>query len=89
MKIRVGHGFDFHRLVEGRPLVLGGVSIPFERGLEGHSDSDVVLHALVDALLGAAGLGDIGRLFPDSADFCLASQGTSLAVDMLGLGTPI
>ena len=63
---RVGHGYDVHRLVEGRRLVLGGVVIPFERGLLGHSDADVVLHALVDALLGAAAMGDIGRLFPDS-----------------------
>ncbi len=63
---RVGHGYDVHRLVEGRRLVLGGVVIPFERGLLGHSDADVVLHALMDALLGAAAMGDIGRLFPDS-----------------------
>ena len=63
---RIGHGYDVHRLAEGRPLVLGGVEIPFERGLLGHSDADVLLHALMDALLGAAALGDIGRLFPDS-----------------------
>jgi 2-C-methyl-D-erythritol 2,4-cyclodiphosphate synthase len=61
---RVGIGFDAHRLVSGRPLVLGGVTIPFSRGLEGHSDADVVAHAIMDALLGAAGRGDIGRLFP-------------------------
>lgn len=60
----IGFGYDVHRLVPGRPLVLGGVTIPGERGLEGHSDADVVLHALMDALLGAAGLGDIGRHFP-------------------------
>ncbi len=60
----IGFGYDVHRLVPGRPLVLGGVTIPSERGLEGHSDADVVLHALMDALLGAAGLGDIGRHFP-------------------------
>jgi 2-C-methyl-D-erythritol 2,4-cyclodiphosphate synthase len=65
--IRVGLGYDSHRLVEGRPLVLGGLRIPFERGLDGHSDADVVAHALTDALLGAAGAGDIGRLFPDTA----------------------
>lgn len=63
---RIGLGYDVHRLTEGRPLVLGGVTIPFELGLLGHSDADVLLHALMDALLGAAALGDIGRLFPDS-----------------------
>ena len=63
---RIGLGYDVHRLTEGRPLVLGGVTIPFERGLLGHSDADVLLHALMDALLGAAALGDIGYLFPDS-----------------------
>ncbi|HRD33257.1 MAG TPA: 2-C-methyl-D-erythritol 2,4-cyclodiphosphate synthase [Rhodocyclaceae bacterium] len=63
---RIGQGFDVHALVPGRPLIIGGVSIPFERGLLGHSDADVLLHALTDALLGAAGLGDIGRLFPDT-----------------------
>ena len=64
--MRVGIGHDTHRLVEGRPLILGGVRIPFERGLDGHSDADVVLHTVADALLGAAGLGDIGELFPDT-----------------------
>jgi 2-C-methyl-D-erythritol 2,4-cyclodiphosphate synthase len=64
--LRIGHGFDVHRLVEGRPCIIGGVSIPFERGLLGHSDADVLLHAIADALLGAAGLGDIGRHFPDT-----------------------
>lgn len=63
---RIGHGFDVHRLVEGRRLILGGVDIPFERGLLGHSDADVVAHAVADALLGAARAGDIGTLFPDS-----------------------
>jgi 2-C-methyl-D-erythritol 2,4-cyclodiphosphate synthase len=62
----VGHGFDAHRLVEGRPLVLGGVTIPFERGPLGHSDGDALAHALADALLGAAALGDLGAHFPDS-----------------------
>lgn len=66
MKIRVGQGFDVHALVPGRRLVLGGVEIPHERGLLGHSDADVLLHAITDAILGAAGLGDIGRLFPDT-----------------------
>jgi 2-C-methyl-D-erythritol 2,4-cyclodiphosphate synthase len=64
--MRSGIGFDFHRLVEGRPLVLGGVHIPWERGLLGHSDADALVHAVCDALLGAAGLGDIGLHFPDS-----------------------
>lgn len=64
--IRIGHGYDVHRLTTGRRLVLGGVDIPFDRGLLGHSDADVLTHAVMDALLGAAGLGDIGRLFPDS-----------------------
>lgn len=63
---RVGQGFDVHALVAGRPCIIGGVTIPFERGLLGHSDADVLLHAITDALLGAAGLGDIGRLFPDT-----------------------
>lgn len=63
---RIGTGYDSHRLVEGRPLVLGGVTIPFEKGLLGHSDADVLVHALCDAILGALGLGDIGRHFPDT-----------------------
>ena len=66
MNVRVGLGFDAHPLVEGRPLVLGGVDIPFEKGLSGHSDGDVVVHALLDALLGAAALGDKGPHFPSS-----------------------
>jgi len=63
--IRIGQGYDAHRLTEGRKLVLGGVCIPWEMGLAGHSDADVLTHAVIDALLGAAGLGDIGKLFPD------------------------
>ena len=63
---RIGHGYDVHRLTTGRKLILGGVQIPFELGLEGHSDADVLTHAIMDALLGAAALGDIGQLFPDS-----------------------
>lgn len=66
MDFRVGHGYDVHRLAEQRRLILGGVEIPYERGLLGHSDADVLTHAVMDALLGAAGLGDIGRLFPDN-----------------------
>ena len=65
--IRVGTGYDVHRLVEGRKLILGGVEIPYEKGLLGHSDADVLLHAIMDALLGAAALGDIGLHFPDTA----------------------
>lgn len=64
--MRIGHGYDVHRLTEGRKLILGGVEIPFELGLLGHSDADVLLHAVSDALLGAAALGDIGRHFPDT-----------------------
>ena len=64
--MRIGHGYDVHQLVEGRDLILGGVKIPYEKGLLGHSDADVLLHAVSDALLGAAGLGDIGRHFPDT-----------------------
>ena len=64
--MRIGHGYDVHRLVEDRLLILGGVEIPFEKGLLGHSDADVLTHALMDALLGAAGLGDIGKHFPDT-----------------------
>lgn len=66
--IRIGNGYDVHRLKSGRKLILGGVDIPFELGLDGHSDADVLLHAICDALLGAAALGDIGKLFPDTDD---------------------
>ncbi|MCH5303604.1 MAG: 2-C-methyl-D-erythritol 2,4-cyclodiphosphate synthase [Ruminococcus sp.] len=64
--MRIGHGYDVHKLVENRKLILGGVDIPYEKGLLGHSDADVLLHAIMDALLGAAALGDIGKLFPDT-----------------------
>lgn len=66
--MRIGHGYDVHKLTEGRKLILGGVNIPYEKGLLGHSDADVLTHALMDALLGAAALGDIGKLFPDNDD---------------------
>ncbi len=66
--MRIGHGYDVHRLVEGRKLILGGVEIPHILGLDGHSDADVLVHAIMDALLGAAALGDIGKLFPDTDD---------------------
>ena len=64
--MRIGHGYDVHRLTEGRKLILGGVNIPYALGLDGHSDADVLIHAVMDALLGAAGMGDIGRHFPDT-----------------------
>ena len=66
MSVRVGHGFDAHRLVEGRPFILGGIRVPFERGPLGHSDADVLAHALSDAILGACALGDLGKHFPDT-----------------------
>ena len=64
--MRIGHGYDVHRLVEDRKLIMGGVDVPYEKGLLGHSDADVLLHAIMDALLGAAAIGDIGKLFPDT-----------------------
>jgi len=66
--MRIGQGYDVHRLTEGRKLILGGVEIPYEKGLLGHSDADVLTHSIMDAILGAAALGDIGKLFPDSKD---------------------
>lgn len=66
--MRIGHGYDVHRLVSGRPLILGGIEIPWDKGLDGHSDADVLVHAIMDSLLGAAALGDIGHLFPDDDD---------------------
>ena len=76
--MRVGHGYDVHRLTEGRKLILGGVEIPWEKGLLGHSDADVLTHAVMDALLGAAGLGDIGRHFPDTDDRYLGADSIQL-----------
>ena len=72
--MRIGHGYDVHRLTEGRKLILGGVNIPWEKGLLGHSDADVLVHALMDAMLGAAALGDIGKLFPDNDDAYLGAD---------------
>ena len=72
--MRIGHGYDVHRLTEGRKLILGGVEIPWEKGLLGHSDADVLVHALMDAILGAAALGDIGKLFPDNDDAYLGAD---------------
>ena len=77
--MRIGHGYDVHRLVEGRALILGGVNIPFEKGLLGHSDADVLTHAVMDALLGAAALGDIGRHFPDSDEKYKGADSLKLA----------
>lgn len=76
--MRIGHGYDVHRLIEGRKLVLGGVDVPYEKGLLGHSDADVLTHALMDAMLGAAALGDIGKLFPDSGDAFLGADSIEL-----------
>lgn len=72
--MRIGHGYDVHRLVEGRECIIGGVHIPYEKGLLGHSDADVLTHAVMDALLGAAALGDIGHLFPDNDDAFLGAD---------------
>ena len=76
--MRIGHGYDVHRLVEGRALILGGVRIPFEKGLDGHSDADVLTHAVMDALLGAAAMGDIGKPFPDTDDRYLGADSIAL-----------
>ena len=76
--MRIGHGYDVHRLVEGRKLILGGVDIPFEKGLDGHSDADVLAHAVMDSLLGAAALGDIGLWFPDNDDSFLGADSIEL-----------
>ena len=76
--MRIGTGYDVHRLTEGRKLILGGVEIPYEKGLLGHSDADVLVHAIMDALLGAAALGDIGKLFPDTDDAFLDADSMKL-----------
>lgn len=76
--MRIGHGYDVHKLTQGRKLILGGVEIPYEKGLLGHSDADVLAHALMDALLGAAALGDIGGLFPDNDDAYLGADSVEL-----------
>ena len=84
MKLRVGTGFDIHRLAPGRPLLLGGVRIPHPSGLAGHSDADALLHAVADALLGAAGLGDLGRLFPDTDPRYAGADSAVLLREVLG-----
>ena len=76
--MRIGHGYDVHRLAEGRKLILGGVEIPYEKGLDGHSDADVLTHAVMDALLGASALGDIGKRFPDNDDRYLGADSIEL-----------
>ena len=83
--MRIGHGYDVHRLVEGRKLILGGVEVPYEKGLLGHSDADVLTHAVMDALLGAAGLGDIGQHFPDSDDRFLGVDSLELLRQVCGM----
>ena len=83
--MRIGHGYDVHRLVENRPLILGGVSIPYESGLDGHSDADVLVHALMDAMLGALALGDIGKLFPDNDDRYLNADSLVLLAQVAGI----
>lgn len=85
MRLRVGQGYDVHRLVPGRPLVLGGETIPHERGLDGHSDADVLLHALTDAILGAAGLGDLGDHFPPGDPRWKGASSLELLAIALGL----
>ena len=85
MSVTTGIGWDSHRLVEGRPLVLGGVRIPFERGLAGHSDADVLTHAVIDALLGAAALGDIGGHFPDTDERWAGADSIALLRTVIGL----
>ena len=85
MSFRIGQGYDIHRLVEGRPLILGGITIDYEKGLLGHSDADALLHAITDALLGAAGLGDIGRHFPDTDPAYKDADSKILLSDAVGL----
>jgi 2-C-methyl-D-erythritol 2,4-cyclodiphosphate synthase len=83
--MRIGHGYDVHRLVEGRKLILGGVEVPYERGLLGHSDADVLLHAISDAILGAIGEGDIGRHFPDTDPKYKGADSLKLLEHVMGL----
>ncbi len=83
--LRIGHGYDVHRLVDGRPLILGGVNVPFSQGLLGHSDADVLTHAIMDALLGAAALGDIGRHFPDNDEAFAGANSLKLAEHVAAL----
>ena len=82
--MRIGHGYDVHRLKKGRELILGGVEIPYEKGLDGHSDADVLVHAVMDALLGAAALGDIGKLFPDTDERFRDAESIKLLWEVIG-----
>ena len=90
--VRIGHGYDVHRLAEGRKLILGGVEIPYEKGLQGHSDADVLVHAIMDSMLGALALGDIGKHFPDNdpeyegADSILLLKNVSVIIEKNGFG---
>ncbi|MCE1225394.1 MAG: 2-C-methyl-D-erythritol 2,4-cyclodiphosphate synthase [Geobacteraceae bacterium] len=83
--MRIGHGYDVHRLVEGRKLIMGGVDIPYEKGLLGHSDADVLLHAIADALLGALAMGDIGKHFPDTDPAFKGADSMKLLEHVVGL----
>ena len=83
--MRIGQGYDVHRLTEGRKLILGGVEIPYEKGLDGHSDADVLVHAVMDALLGAAALGDIGMLFPDTDEQFKGADSMELLKTVYGI----
>lgn len=85
--MRIGHGYDVHKLVEGRKLILGGMEIPYEKGLLGHSDADVLTHAIMDSLLGAAALGDIGKLFPDNDDTFLGADSIHLLKEVIAVIT--
>lgn len=85
--IRIGHGYDVHRLVEGRPLIIGGVDIPWDKGLLGHSDADVLLHAIADAILGALALGDIGKHFPDSDPAYKGADSRLLLREVISIAT--
>ena len=84
MNFRIGHGYDVHRYKAGRKLILGGVDIPYEMGLDGHSDADVLVHAIIDALLGAAAMGDIGALYPDTDDAYKGADSIKLFEDVVG-----
>ncbi|MCL2517447.1 MAG: 2-C-methyl-D-erythritol 2,4-cyclodiphosphate synthase [Oscillospiraceae bacterium] len=83
---RIGHGYDVHRLVENRKLIIGGVEIPYHLGLQGHSDADVLLHAIMDAVIGALGLGDIGKHFPDTDEKYLNADSKELAKQIYAIG---
>lgn len=83
--LRIGHGYDVHRLMEGRKLILGGVDVPYEKGLDGHSDADVLVHAIMDSILGALALGDIGQHFPDTDDRFKNADSIELLKNVIGI----